>query len=69
MFKLEKSDDCEYDHVELIDGATDKRLRKLCGVRLPKQYIIASSNKMKIRFRSDGNVHLGGFSLKFLSGK
>eukprot|EP00794_Sanderia_malayensis_P007308 gene7308-8125_t len=67
MFQLEESDNCEYDYVELTDGVSNKKLRRLCDVKLPKQYIMSESNKMKIRFKSDGNVHLGGFSMKFLT--
>ena len=64
-----KDKTCESDYMELIDDGTNQQLKKLCGSKLFKDYIISSSNKMVVRFRSGDIAHGGGFSLKFLSGQ
>ena len=68
MLDLEKSDDCEYDHIELSDGITGKRLVKLCGKKTPKNYIVSTGNKMKVKFNTDSDVHHRGFALTFVTG-
>eukprot|EP00795_Rhopilema_esculentum_P000627 gene627-10322_t len=67
MLDLEKSDDCEYDHIELSDGITGKRLEKLCGKKAPKNYIVSTGNKMKVKFNTDSDVHHRGFALTFVT--
>jgi len=67
MLDLENGKKCEYDHVELIDKLTGKRLSKLCGTKFPKDYILSQGNKMRVKFNTDSDVHHKGFSLSFIT--
>ena len=69
MLDLENGKKCEYDHVELIDKLTGKRLSKLCGTKFPKDYIMSQGNKMRVKFNTDSDVHHKGFSLSFITGE
>lgn len=69
MLDLETGDRCHYDHVELIDGLTGKQLLVLCGTKSPKNYILSSGNKMRVKFNTDSDVHQKGFALSFITGK
>lgn len=69
MLDLEGGNNCEYDHVELFDGSTGKSILKLCGTKTPKNYILSNSNRMKIKFNTDSDVHHKGFAMSFITGE
>ena len=69
MLDLENGDECVYDHVELVDELTGKSLLKLCGNKFPRNYILSSGNKLKVRFNTDSDVHHKGFALSFITGE
>ena len=69
MLDLENGKQCDYDYVELIDKLTGKRLAKLCGNKVPKNYILSEGNKMTVKFNTDSDVHHKGFSLSFITGE
>lgn len=62
-FSLEESNVCANDYVEVRDGNSKKSrlIGKFCGYKLPK-IVSSTSNKLYIRFVSDGSSEDGGFS-------
>ena len=66
---METSHNCEYDSLEVYNGATKElrnRVAKLCGSELPDP-ILSTGNEMILRFHSDFSVALKGFKLQFVS--
>ncbi|XP_061782742.1 bone morphogenetic protein 1-like isoform X2 [Nerophis lumbriciformis] len=65
-FELESHDSCAYDYVEVRDGDSDlgPLLGRLCGHDKPGN-IKSSSNRLWLKFVSDGSVNKGGFSASF----
>uniref|UniRef100_H3ANE1 Tolloid like 1 n=1 Tax=Latimeria chalumnae TaxID=7897 RepID=H3ANE1_LATCH len=61
-FEIEQHQECAYDHLEVFDGETDKSpiLGRLCGSKTPDA-VIATGNKMFLRFISDASVQRKGF--------
>eukprot|EP00794_Sanderia_malayensis_P003627 gene3627-4141_t len=61
FFSIEPSDSCEYDFIEVFDGATDsaKRLGRYCS-KMPGE-ILSSGSKMRIRLRTDTSKNYKGF--------
>ena len=68
VFDLESSSGCTYDYVEFRDGETSgsRLIRLLCGEKHPK-VLLASGDKLLIRFKSDSSVQKTGFSLSWQS--
>ena len=68
--QVERHDNCIYDYVEVRDGHEDESplIGKYCGYILPED-IKSSSNKLRVKFVSDGTVNKGGFSAAFFKGK
>ncbi|XP_066549187.1 tolloid-like protein 2 isoform X1 [Amia ocellicauda] len=64
-FEVEQHQECAYDHLELYDGPSSKSpiLGRFCGSKKPEP-VIASSNKMFLRFYSDASVQRKGFNAK-----
>ncbi|KAL1489387.1 hypothetical protein ABEB36_014292 [Hypothenemus hampei] len=62
-FDVENHDNCVYDYVEIRNGITlDSPIIKVhCGQKVPAD-VISKSNKMLLKFVSDGSVQKGGFS-------
>ncbi|CAG9768768.1 unnamed protein product [Ceutorhynchus assimilis] len=62
-FDVENHDNCVYDYVEIRNGITlDSPIIKVfCGHKVPAD-IISTSNRMLVKFVSDGSVQKGGFS-------
>lgn len=62
QFKLEDSVDCEYDYLEVRDGAFgySNRLAKLCGTQFPKD-IVSNDRYLFLRFVSDDSIEEAGF--------
>ncbi|XP_038060664.1 bone morphogenetic protein 1 homolog isoform X1 [Patiria miniata] len=65
-FEVERHDNCIYDYVEVRDGHEDDSplIGKYCGYLMPED-IKSSSNKLRVKFVSDGTVNKGGFSADF----
>ncbi|XP_038611222.1 tolloid-like protein 1 [Tachyglossus aculeatus] len=61
-FEIEQHQECAYDHLEVFDGETEKSpiLGRLCGSRIPDP-LVATGNKMFLRFVSDASVQRKGF--------
>ncbi|OCT57140.1 tolloid-like protein 1 [Xenopus laevis] len=61
-FEIEQHQECAYDHLEVFDGETDKSsiLGRLCGNKIPEP-LVATGNKMFLRFVSDASVQRKGF--------
>lgn len=66
-FEVENHDNCVYDYVEVRDGDTqDSRLIGVfCGYKIPPD-MRSSSNKLFVKFVSDGSVQKAGFSATFM---
>ncbi|KAK9878934.1 hypothetical protein WA026_003756 [Henosepilachna vigintioctopunctata] len=62
-FEVENHDGCVYDYVEIRDGHSQESplLGVYCGHKIPGD-IISTSNKLLVKFVSDGSVQKGGFS-------
>uniref|UniRef100_A0A3B4A7Y7 Uncharacterized protein n=1 Tax=Periophthalmus magnuspinnatus TaxID=409849 RepID=A0A3B4A7Y7_9GOBI len=63
---FERHDSCSYDYVELRDGASEESplIGHFCGYEKPDD-IKSSSNKLWLKFVSDGSVNKAGFSANF----
>ncbi|XP_065550109.1 tolloid-like protein 1 isoform X2 [Lathamus discolor] len=61
-FEIEQHQECAYDHLEVFDGESEKApiLGRLCGNKIPDP-LIATGNKMFLRFVSDASVQRKGF--------
>ncbi|XP_063314268.1 tolloid-like protein 1 isoform X2 [Pelobates fuscus] len=61
-FEIEQHQECAYDHLEVFDGETDTSpiLGRLCGNKIPEP-LVATANKMFLRFVSDASVQRKGF--------
>uniref|UniRef100_A0A8D8QDU5 Neuropilin and tolloid-like protein 2 n=1 Tax=Cacopsylla melanoneura TaxID=428564 RepID=A0A8D8QDU5_9HEMI len=61
-FKLEPSENCKYDYLEIRDGPQgySKLLGRFCGSSFPPM-LTSSSRHLYLRFFSDDNVEYSGF--------
>jgi len=61
-----------YDYLEIRDGHDDSGtanlIGKFCGYKLPAD-IKSTSNKLYVKFVSDGSVQKAGFAASFVKGK
>ncbi|XP_065076987.1 protein tolkin-like [Ochlerotatus camptorhynchus] len=66
-FEVENHDNCVYDYVEVRDGdSIDSRvIGVFCGYKIPPD-MRSSTNKMFVKFVSDGSVQKAGFSATFM---
>lgn len=66
-FEVENHDNCVYDYVEVRDGdSPDSRLIGVfCGYKVPPD-MRSTTNKMFVKFVSDGSVQKAGFSATFI---
>lgn len=66
-FEVENHDNCVYDYLEVRDGheADSPLIKKYCGYKMP-QDIKSTSNKLYVKFVSDGSVQKGGFAATFV---
>ncbi|XP_052655765.1 tolloid-like protein 2 isoform X2 [Harpia harpyja] len=64
-FEIEQHQECAYDHLEVYDGPNSKSpiLGRFCGSKKPDP-VVASTNKMFLRFYSDASVQRKGFQAK-----
>ena len=67
--KIENHDNCVYDYLEIRDGheETSPLIGKFCGYKLPED-IKSTSNKLYVKFVSDGSVQKAGFAASFVKG-
>lgn len=68
--QIEKHDSCAYDYVEVRDGGSgsDPLLGRFCGYDKPGD-LKSSSNKLWLKFVSDGSVNKAGFAASFFKGQ
>lgn len=68
-FQLESSSSCQFDALEVRDGAltSSDLLGKFCGSVIPEP-IESSSSTVTLKFRSDGSGQYRGFKIEFESG-
>lgn len=64
-FEIEKHDQCSYDFIEIKDGVTKELLGRFCGFDVPHE-LTSLSNRMLVRFFTDGSVQKNGFSATFV---
>ena len=66
---MENHDNCVYDYLEMRDGHEDDSplIGKYCGYKVPED-IRSSSNKLYVKFVSDGSVQKAGFAATFVKG-
>lgn len=66
-FEVENHDNCVYDYVEVRDGesADSRIIGVFCGYKIPPD-MRSSTNKMFVKFVSDGSVQKAGFSATFM---
>lgn len=69
-FEIEQHQECAYDHLEVFDGESEKSpiLGRLCGNKIPDP-LIATGNKMFLRFISDASVQRKGFQATHSTGQ
>lgn len=65
-FQFEAHVSCLYDYLEVRDGDNSQApmIGKYCGRQKPRD-IVASSNKLYIKFQSDTNIGKDGFEAKY----
>uniref|UniRef100_A0A6I8N4Z4 Metalloendopeptidase n=1 Tax=Ornithorhynchus anatinus TaxID=9258 RepID=A0A6I8N4Z4_ORNAN len=64
-FEIEQHQECAYDHLEIYDGPNSKSpvLGRFCGTKRPEP-VVASLNRMFLRFYSDASVQRQGFQAR-----
>ncbi|XP_048472235.1 tolloid-like protein 2 [Rhincodon typus] len=65
-FEIERHDSCAYDYLEVRDGdsATSPLIGQFCGYNKPSD-IKSSSNKLWMKFMSDGSISKAGFAANY----
>uniref|UniRef100_A0A8C4WNS8 Metalloendopeptidase n=1 Tax=Gopherus evgoodei TaxID=1825980 RepID=A0A8C4WNS8_9SAUR len=65
-FEIERHDSCAYDYLEIRDGLTEDSplMGHFCGYEKPED-IKSSSNKVWMKFASDGSINKAGFAANF----
>jgi len=66
-FEIENHDECVYDYLDIRDGHSenDTLIGVFCGYKTPGD-VKSASNKMRIKFVTDGSVQKAGFSATFM---
>ena len=69
-FEVENHDNCVYDYLEIRDGhePNSPLIGRFCGYNVPSN-VNSTSNKMSVKFVSDGSVQKAGFAASFVKGK
>lgn len=69
-FQIERHDSCAYDYLEIRDGISESSplLGRFCGYDKPDD-IKTSSNRLWMKFVSDGSVNKAGFAANFFKGE
>ncbi|XP_070808313.1 bone morphogenetic protein 1 isoform X2 [Pituophis catenifer annectens] len=65
-FEIERHDNCAYDYLEIRDGSSesDPVIGRYCGYDRPDD-IKSTSNKLWMRFVSDGSINKAGFAVNY----
>ncbi|XP_069771614.1 bone morphogenetic protein 1a [Narcine bancroftii] len=65
-FEIERHDSCAYDYLEVRDGSSEDSplIGRYCGYDKPDD-VKSSSNKLWMKFVSDGSINKAGFSANF----
>uniref|UniRef100_A0A452V7P4 Metalloendopeptidase n=1 Tax=Ursus maritimus TaxID=29073 RepID=A0A452V7P4_URSMA len=65
-FEIERHDSCAYDYLEIRDGPTEEStlIGHFCGYEKPED-VKSSSNRMWMKFVSDGSINKAGFAANF----
>ena len=68
-FEIERHDSCAYDYLEIRDGFTEDSalIGHFCGYEKPDD-VKSSSNRMWMKFVSDGSINKAGFAANFFKG-
>lgn len=68
--QIENHDNCVYDYLEIRDGheETSPLIGRYCGYRIPGD-IKSKSNKLYVKFVSDGSVQKAGFAANYVKGE
>uniref|UniRef100_A0A8D1F7M9 Tolloid like 2 n=1 Tax=Sus scrofa TaxID=9823 RepID=A0A8D1F7M9_PIG len=63
---IERHDSCAYDYLEIRDGPTEESalIGHFCGYEKPED-VKSSSNRMWMKFVSDGSINKAGFAANF----
>ncbi|ELW49304.1 Tolloid-like protein 2 [Tupaia chinensis] len=69
-FEIERHDNCAYDYLEIRDGPTgdDALIGHFCGYEKPED-VKSSSNRLWLKFVSDGSINKAGFAANFFKGR
>lgn len=67
---IESQPECAYDHLEVFDGRDAKApvLGRFCGSKKPEP-VLATGNRMFLRFYSDNSVQRKGFQASHSTGE
>lgn len=67
--QIERHDSCAYDYLEIRDGSSDSSslIGRYCGYDKPDD-IKSTSNKLWMKFVSDGSINKAGFAVNFFKG-
>uniref|UniRef100_A0A493TTD1 Bone morphogenetic protein 1 n=1 Tax=Anas platyrhynchos platyrhynchos TaxID=8840 RepID=A0A493TTD1_ANAPP len=67
--KIERHDSCAYDYLEIRDGSSEASslIGRYCGYDKPDD-IKSTSNKLWMKFVSDGSINKAGFAVNFFKG-
>ncbi|XP_061871822.1 bone morphogenetic protein 1 isoform X1 [Colius striatus] len=65
-FEIERHDSCAYDYLEIRDGMSESSslIGRYCGYDKPDD-IKSTSNKLWMKFVSDGSINKAGFAVNF----
>lgn len=69
LSQIERHDSCAYDYLEIRDGSTESSslIGRYCGYDKPDD-IKSTSNKLWMKFVSDGSINKAGFAVNFFKG-
>ncbi|NWS43085.1 BMP1 protein, partial [Probosciger aterrimus] len=69
-FEIERHDSCAYDYLEIRDGSSESSslIGRYCGYDKPDD-IKSTSNRLWMKFVSDGSINKAGFAVKFFKDK
>ncbi|XP_049834969.1 neuropilin and tolloid-like protein 2 [Schistocerca gregaria] len=68
MFRLEPSEGCQFDFLEVRDGryGYNDVLDRFCGHRVPPSGVMSSGRYMYLHFRSDDTIEYEGFAAVYM---
>ena len=67
--QIERHDSCAYDYLEVRDGGSESAalIGRFCGYEKPDD-IKSTSNRLWLKFVSDGSINKAGFAVSFFKG-